>query len=106
MNKTRYLNNYENRIRILIKRLQDGTLPASKGELIGTMREISEYDSLASTKTLYDAASDVDLFYSRNVKIDSKTNSDNEIKTFDEWKKLLETSDGIKRYFIINRTKR
>ena len=29
------------------------------------MRAISEYDSLASIKGLYDAASDVDLFYSK-----------------------------------------
>lgn len=40
-------------------------VPASKGGLIGTMRGISEYDSLASIKALYDAASDVDLFYSK-----------------------------------------
>ena len=59
------LNNYENRIEVVIKKLQDGTLPASKGGLIGTMRGISEYDSLASIKALYDAASDVDLFYSK-----------------------------------------
>lgn len=63
--KKQYLNNYENRIEVIIKKLQDGTLPASKGGLIGTMRGISEYDSLASIKALYDAASDVDLFYSR-----------------------------------------
>jgi len=59
------INNYENGIEIVIRRLRDGTLPASKGGLIGTMRGISEYDSLASIKALYDAASDVDLFYSR-----------------------------------------
>ena len=63
--KSQYLNNYENRIEAVIKKLQDGTLPASKGGLIGTMRGISEYDSLASIKALYDAASDVDLFYSK-----------------------------------------
>lgn len=63
--KNIYLNNYEKGIEIVIRRLQDDTLPASKGGLIGTMRGISEYDSLASIKTLYDAASDVDLFYSR-----------------------------------------
>lgn len=63
--KSQYLNNYENRIEAVIKKLQDGTLPASKGGLIGTMRGISEYDSLASIKTLYDAAADVDLFYSK-----------------------------------------
>ncbi len=65
--KSQYLNNYENRIEALIKKLQDGTLPASKGGLIGTMRGISEYDSLASIKALYDAASDVDLFYSKRM---------------------------------------
>ena len=59
--KSQYLNNYENRIEAVIKKLQD----ASKGGLIGTMRGISEYDSLASIKALYDAASDVDLFYSK-----------------------------------------
>ena len=63
--KSQYLNNYENRIEAVIKKLQDGTLPASKGGLIGTMRGISEYDSLASIKALYDAASVVDLFYSK-----------------------------------------
>ena len=52
--KSQYLNNYENRIEAVIKKLQDGTLPASKGGLIGTMRGISEYDSLASIKALYD----------------------------------------------------
>ncbi|MCM1172351.1 MAG: hypothetical protein NC393_09520 [Clostridium sp.] len=63
--KNIYLDNYEEWIEAVTRRLQDGTLPASKGELIGTTRGISEYDSLASIKTLYDAASDVDLFYSR-----------------------------------------
>lgn len=63
--KNQYLSNYENRIKVVIKKLQDGTLPASRGGLIGTMRGISEYDSLASIKTLYDAAADVDLFYSK-----------------------------------------
>lgn len=63
--KNIYLNNYKNGIEIVIRRLRDNTLPASEGGLIGTMRGISEYDSLASIKALYDAASDVDLFYSR-----------------------------------------
>ena len=39
-----------------------------KGGLIGTMRGISEYDSLASIKALYDAHIDVDLFIAKNVK--------------------------------------
>ena len=57
--KKQYLNNYENRMDVIIKKLRDGTLPSFKGGLIGTMREISEYDSLVSIKTMYDAVSDV-----------------------------------------------
>jgi len=63
--KISYLNNYKSGIENVIGKLQDGILPASKGGLIGTMRGISEYDSLACIKELYDAASDVDLFYSK-----------------------------------------
>lgn len=63
--KIKYLNNYKSGIENVIAKLQDGILPASKGGLIGTMRGISEYDSLACIKELYDAASDVDLFYSK-----------------------------------------
>lgn len=32
--KSQYLNNYESRIEAVIKKLQDGTLPASKGGLL------------------------------------------------------------------------
>lgn len=63
--KIKYLNNYKSWIENVIVKLQNGILPASKGGLIGTMRGISEYDSLACIKELYDAASDVDLFYSK-----------------------------------------
>ena len=63
--KIKYLNNYKICIENVIVKLQNGILPASKGGLIGTMRGISEYDSLACIKELYDAASDVDLFYSK-----------------------------------------
>lgn len=63
--KISYLNNYKRGIKNVIAKLQDGILPASKGGLIGTMRGVSEYDSLACIKELYDAASDVDLFYSK-----------------------------------------
>ncbi len=63
--KIRYLNNYKIGIENVIAKLQNGALPASKGGLLGTMRGISEYDSLACIKKLYDAASDVDLFYSK-----------------------------------------
>ena len=63
--KIRYLNNYKIGIENVIAKLQNGALPASKGGLLGTMRAISEYDSLAGIKSLYDAAADVDLFYSK-----------------------------------------
>ncbi len=63
--KIGYLENYKIRIESIAAKLQDGVLPASKGGLLGTMRAISEYDSLAGIKSLYDAAADVDLFYSK-----------------------------------------
>lgn len=63
-----YLINYKKGVENIIKKLQKGELPASKGGLIGTMRGISEYDTLSSIKTLYDAAAEVDLFYSQTCK--------------------------------------
>ncbi len=63
--KILYLNNYKSSIELLIIKLENGILPSSKGGLIGTMRGISEYDSLANIKSLYDAAADVDLYYSK-----------------------------------------
>ena len=63
--KIKYLDSYKSTIESVIAKLQDGILPSSRGGLIGAMRGISEYDSLASIKALYDAASDVDLFYSK-----------------------------------------
>lgn len=49
-------------------RLQNGELRESKGGTLGMMRGISEYDSLSSIKTLYDATAEVDLFYSQKCK--------------------------------------
>lgn len=66
--KVSYLENYKKGVENVMQRLQEGMLPPSKGGLIGTMRGISEYDSLSSIKKLYDAASDVDLFYSTECK--------------------------------------
>lgn len=63
-----YLNNYKKNVKNIIKKLQNGELPASKGGLIGTMRGVSEYDTLSSIKTLYDAAAEVDLFYSQKCR--------------------------------------
>lgn len=39
-------------------------MPESNGGLLGVMRAISEYDSLASIKSLYDAAYAADVYYS------------------------------------------
>lgn len=66
--KIQYLNCYETRITTIMNSLKAGQLPASAGGLIGTMRCISEYDSLASIPELYNAAVDVDLFYSQECK--------------------------------------
>lgn len=62
--KKQYLKNYQTYVELIITRLQNDTLPSSKGGLIGTMRGISEYDDLANIDSLYDAAYEVDLFYS------------------------------------------
>lgn len=64
--KIEYLNKYKSWLETVIKKLQDGLLSSSKGGLIGTMRGISEFDSLASINELYDAAADVDIFYKMN----------------------------------------
>ena len=66
--KVAYLNNYKKGVENVIKKLQKGELPASKGGTIGTMRGISEYDMLSSIKTLYNAPAEVDLFYSQTCK--------------------------------------
>ena len=66
--KIDYLNNYQKWVESVLYRLQNGALAASKGGVIGTMRGISEYDSLAAIKNLYDAAADVDVFYSDECK--------------------------------------
>lgn len=66
--KVVYLIKYKKYVENVLTRLQNGELPESKGGTIGTMRGISEYDSLSYIKTLYDAAAEVDLFYSQNCK--------------------------------------
>lgn len=63
--KKEYLYRFKSVVNQLIKKTKDGTLPPSNGGLIGTMRAISEYDRLTSISELYDAAVDVDLFYSK-----------------------------------------
>lgn len=66
--KVNYLDRYKDGIERVMRKLQNDTLSESKGGLIGSMRGISEYDDLASIKELYDAAVDVDLFYSEECK--------------------------------------
>lgn len=66
--KIQYLNCYEMQVTAILNQLQAGRFPASKGGLIGTMRGISEYDDLALIRELYNAAVDVDLFYSKECK--------------------------------------
>ena len=58
-----YLNNYKKGVENIIKKLQKGELPASKGGLIGTMRGISEYDTLSSIKTFENYRSKAKVFY-------------------------------------------
>lgn len=63
-----YLNNYEKWIENIKMRIEENALPTSKGGTIGTMRGISEFDSLSTIKSLYDAACDVDLYYNVECK--------------------------------------
>lgn len=66
--KKAYLDNYKKGIENIVKQLENDTLPASNGGVMGVMRGISEYDSLAIITPLYDAAYDVDLYYSNECK--------------------------------------
>ena len=68
LEKSNYLNNYKNGINAVIIKLENNELPASKGGPIDAIRGISEYDSLASIQTLYNAACDVDIFYSKECR--------------------------------------
>lgn len=66
--KVVYLAKYKKNLENVMTRLQNGELRESKGGTLGMMRGISEYDSLSSIKALYDAAAEVDLFYSQKCK--------------------------------------
>ena len=63
-----YLSNIKKVVENVMTRLQNNELPQSNGGLIGTMRAISEYDNLSCIQGLYDAASDVDIYYSKECK--------------------------------------
>lgn len=66
--KISYLERYRIWMESVLQKLQDGRMTESNGRLIGCMRGISEYDDLARIKELYDAAADVDCFYSKECK--------------------------------------
>ena len=65
LDKSKYLEDFKLRLADILIKLKNNELPESEGRIIGTMRCISEYDSLAEIKSLYDAAADVDLYYSK-----------------------------------------
>ncbi len=60
-----YLIDFESLVKsYYIKRIEQGTFPASKGGLLGTARAISEFDNLNIITALYKAAYDADVYYS------------------------------------------
>ncbi len=61
----KYLCNYQRHIENLLFEVQNGTLSASKGKTMGVSRAISEFDNLAEIDDLYNAASEVDLYYKK-----------------------------------------
>lgn len=64
----KYLDSYEKHVIDLLQRIKAGTLPSSNGGLLGVLRAISEYDSLATIEPLYTAASQVEKYYSVECK--------------------------------------
>ena len=63
-----YLNKYKKHVNCLIEKIRNGEISASNGGLLGVLRAISEYDNLAEIKQLYDAASEVEIYYSCKCK--------------------------------------
>ncbi len=92
----KYLNNYENIIEVVIKKLQDGTLPASKGGLIGTMRGISQEQFSNASKLLRDRVGDVRV---RNGVIDNARVNDVP-RTWDSETGLYNNTKKIGRYIM------
>ena len=52
----------------ILHKLEDGTLPSSDGKTLGAMKHIPQLDSLSEAHDLYEAAADVDTFYSNECK--------------------------------------
>ncbi len=48
----------------ILEKLENGILPSSNGDMIGAMKYISQLDCLSVIHDLYEAAADVDTFYS------------------------------------------
>jgi hypothetical protein len=63
-----YLEKYKNNMETVIKLIDSDTIPASDGGVIGATSALSERKRLSSLISLYDAAADVDLYYSQNCK--------------------------------------
>ena len=55
-------------IETILQELENGTLPSSEGKKMGVMQHISQLDSLSEVHDLYEAAADVDTFYSSECK--------------------------------------
>ncbi|RKM63248.1 MULTISPECIES: hypothetical protein [unclassified Butyrivibrio] len=63
-----YLEKYKNGMETVIRLIDSDSIPASEGGVIGATSGLSESSKLASLINLYDAAADVDLYYSQNCK--------------------------------------
>ena len=63
-----YLKKYENNIIRLMDMTNSKSIKASNGGLLGVLRAISEYDDLSAIDLLYNAAYDVENYYSYECK--------------------------------------
>lgn len=64
----RYLRKYKLNIKNNIEKVHEKRIEPSGGELMGTLRAISEFDNLSAIDSLYDAAYDVDIYYREECK--------------------------------------
>lgn len=63
-----YLKKYQKNIIRLMDMTKSKSIMASNGGLIGVLRAISEYDDLSAIDSLYNAAYDVENYYSNECK--------------------------------------
>ncbi len=59
-----FLINLESLVKKHLINVEQGTFPASHGNLLGTTRAISEFNNLLKIDALCDAAYDADVYYS------------------------------------------